>query len=147
MLMQNALLWLVGDDGESAGVALRTGVPARVLVEGRDGQRAWAAAPAMSRIGTITLRSPDGAETEHPVSLLDEAQSDLRARAAPTDPRGFEERASLARDRTRDGDRIADRDDTAARPLWPWFAMAALVLLLTEWSAYFAAINRSRRVA
>jgi len=136
MTMQNAVLWLAGDEGDSAGTAIRTGAPARVLVQDRNGARAWVRVPARPRVGSITVRSSDGAGAIHPVSLLDESQSDLRPAPAPEDPRRFE--------------RNADRrsvSTTAPRPLWPWLAIAALALLSLEWVVYVSAMNADRRPA
>lgn len=129
MVMQNAVLWLVGDDGEGVGSPIRTGQPARVLAERRDGSRAWVSAAPSPRIGPIEVRPPDGEPVVHRVSLLDERQSDLRAVDDPPDPRVRES----PRDRT--GDR-------GSRPLWPWFAMAALVLLVGEWSLALGMLRR-----
>jgi|GEM_PF-2947785 len=138
MAMQNAVQWLVGDDGEGAGQPIRTGVATRMLTERRDGRRAWVTVPPQARVGVIEVLAPGGDATPHPVSLLDEAQSDLRMAPAPADPRGFEHRSALR-------DSGADRTEGAAgrtRPLWRWLALAALALVLLEWCVYLVALNR-----
>lgn len=158
MTMQNAVQWLVGDEAESAGAPIRTGHSARILAQRRDGSRAVAPVPPQSRVGSIDLAPPDADPVRHPISLLDEAQSDLRALPAPEDPRARESRAAAAgaarrnaqEAPARDGDRPASTDgggDAAAfegalRPLWPWCAIAALAFLCVEWCVYLAAINR-----
>jgi len=143
MAMQNAVQWLVGQESDGAGEPIRTGAPARILVERSDGSRAWVRMAPPERTGSIDIRSPDGAVTSQPVSLLDETQSDLRFAPPPPDPRGFERRAEARGHDERDAD---DGDDRASergqRALWPYLAIAALSLLLVEWIVYLAALNR-----
>lgn len=134
MTMQNIVQWLVGDDGESSNQAIRTGVATRVLTEQRDGSRAWLSIAPQRRVDAIEVRSPDGVSTTHPVSLLDEVQSDLRFTPAPSDPRPFEQRASRRP--------LDDPMQAGQRALWPWFAFAALLLLAIEWGTYLVVINR-----
>ncbi len=134
MLMQNAVLWLVGDDGEGLGTAIGTGRPARMLVERRDGSREWVAVPPFPRAGRLTVRASDGSEVEHRASLLDEGQSDLRIGRAPDDPRPREPAGSATTGRG------ASR---GALVLWPFFAAAALALMLVEWLVYLAAMRRA----
>lgn len=142
MAMQNAVLWLVGDDGEGVGAPIRTGHRAKVLAERHDGSREWVAVAPPERLGEITVQPRAGAPIRLRVSLLDEAQSDLRRAPAPEDPRAFEP-STLRRSLSSRDDAAQRRDESGgAVALWPWLAVGALLLLAAEWSLYLAALNR-----
>jgi len=139
MTMQNAVLWLVGDDSDGVGAPIRTGHASRVLTERRDGTREWISVPPQERVGEVELRVADGDPLRLAVSLLDERQSDLRLAPAPEDPRVFERPASrLGADRRAGG----AGTPRGVLTLWPWLATAALAFLLAEWCVYLGALNR-----
>ena len=134
MLMQNAVEWLLGRRAEALGQALRTGAEGSVIFADASGMRTERRVPARPRVGRVTV---EGSGRDHPVSLLDEVQSDLRPGAAGGSPGGGAAAVASSAAGARPA-RPASSAQPLDRPVWPWLALAALVLMTAEWSLFTA---------
>ena len=134
MLMQNAVEWLLGRRAEALGQALRTGAEGSVIFADASGMRTERRVPARPRVGRVTV---EGSGRDHPVSLLDEVQSDLLPGAAGGSPGGGAAAVASSAAGARPA-RPASSAQPLDRPVWPWLALAALVLMTAEWSLFTA---------